>query len=389
MTEPDARQKRLHLLAASAVVVAVFVVLYFLGTVLLTLGMAVVVAYVLLPVAKILERAFPWRRGRPGLGRGLAIGVIFLSLLGILAGILALVIPPTVEQSRQFAEDFPGFLDSSRATVEDWLARYAETIPVEVRDRVEDTIAGAGNIAGDAAWQVVSQTFEVVSGSFSFILGLATAPVLVFYLMKDSALIRPSLVAPFPEALRPHFREVFEIADRTFGGYIRGQITLGLIVGIVVTVGLLAIGVPFSFILGIVAGLTELVPVIGPWIGGAAGVIVTLATAPEKLPWVILLYVAVQLLENTLLVPRVQGNTLKLHPVAIIVVIVVASSFFGLWGVILGPPLVAMGRDMAVYFVREWNGPKGEEEEIEARVPEGDAQPAGADDTEESDSEAG
>ena len=367
--ETDLKRRRFHLLAASAVVIATLLVLYFLGTVLLTVGLSVVIAYVLLPVARVLETAFPWRRGRPGLSRGIATGVIFLFLIAILAGILALVIPPTVEQSRQFAEDFPGFLDSARATTESWMARYSETIPVEIRDRIEDSLAGAGGVIGDAAWRVVSQTIGVVSGSFAFVLGLATAPVLVFYLMKDSGMIRTSLYAPFPESVRPHLQEALNIAERTIGGYIRGQITLGLIVGVVVTIALLLLGIPFSYILGIVAGLTELVPVVGPWIGGAVGVLVTLASAPDKVPWVILVYVAVQLLENTLLVPRIQGNSLKLHPVAVILVIVVASSYFGLWGVILGPPLVSMLRDMAVYFHKEWNRPP-EAPVAEVAVPE-------------------
>ena len=125
----------------------------------------------------------------------------------------------------------------------------------------------------------------------------------------------------------------------------------------VVAIGLFLMGVPFSFVLGIVAGLTEMVPVVGPWIGGAVAVLVTLATAPHLVPWVILLFVGVQLLENTLLVPRIQGNSLNLHPVALILVIVIASNFFGLWGVILGPPLVAMLKEMSVWFVREWNRP--------------------------------
>ena len=355
--DTDLKRRRFHLLAASAVVIATLLVLYFLGTVLLTLGLSVVIAYVLLPVAKVVERAFPWRRGRPGLARGMATGVIFFGIIAILAGILALVIPPTVEQSRQFAEDFPGFLESARLTIEGWIARYTDQIPVEVRDRIEETLAGAGGIVGDAAWRVASQTFGVISGSFALVLGLATAPVLVFYLMKDSGMIRSSLYAPFPESVRPHLKDALDIAENTIGGYIRGQITLGLIVGVVVTIALLLLGIPFSYILGIIAGLTELVPIIGPWIGGAVGVLVTLATAPDKVPWVILVYLGVQLLENTLLVPRIQADTLKLHPVAVILIIVVASNYFGLWGVILGPPLVSMVRDMAVYFRNEWNPP--------------------------------
>ena len=357
MPEFDITRKRLLLLAAAAVIIAALLVVYFLGALLLPIGLSLVTAYVLLPVARLLERAMPWRNRQPGLSREIAICVIFLVLLGILAGLLALVVPPSIEQSRKFAEDFPGFLESARETVEDWLVLYAEMIPVEVRDRVEETVSDASGIVGAAAWSVLSQTFSVISGSFALILGLSTAPVMVFYLMKDSTKIRRSIYAPFPQDLKPYLENALAIVDRTVGGYIRGQLTLGVSVGAVVTVGLLLLGVPFPFVLGLIAGITELIPVIGPWIGGIAGVLVTLATEPGKVPWVILLYLGVQLVENALLVPRIQGNSLNLHPVAIILVIVVASNFFGLWGVILGPPVVAMAKDMSVCFVREWNKP--------------------------------
>jgi len=355
--EQDIRRKRFLLLACAAVIIATLAVLYTLGNVLLPLGLSLVVAYVLLPVARLMEGWMPWRRGRPGLSRGIAIAVIYLAGLGILAGVLVLVVPPTVEQSRQFAEEFPGLFSSARETVEGWLAQYSAQVPMEVKDRVEEALSDAGSLVGDAAWNVVSQTWSTVSGSFALILGLSTAPVLVFYLMKDSRVIRESLYAPFPPELQAYLKELLNIAERAFGGYIRGQLVLGLVVGAVVTVGLLLLGVPFAFVLGIVAGATELIPVIGPWIGGIAGVLVTLATAPHLVPWVILLYLGVQLLENALLVPRIQGDSLNLHPVALILVIVVASNYFGIWGVILGPPLVAMLKDMAVWFVREWNRP--------------------------------
>ena len=355
--DENIRRKRLLLLATAALVVVTLAVLYLLGTAVLTLGISVVIAYVLLPVARLLERGLPWRHRRPGLSRGIAIGIIFLAGLGIFAGVLVLVIPPTVRQSQQFIEEFPGFFNSARITVEDWIDRYADLIPGEIRDRAEEALADAGGILAKAAWNVVKQTLGVISGSFAFVLALATAPVLIFYLMKDSGQIKASLYAPFPAALRPYLRDILDIADQTLGGYIRGQLTLSLVVGVIITIGLLLMGVPFPFILGIVAGLTEIIPIIGPWIGGATGVLVTLATAPDKVLWVVVLYLAVQLLENTLLVPRIQGNTLKLHPVAVILVITVGSQYFGLWGVIIGPPLVAMGKDIVVYLAQGWDPP--------------------------------
>jgi predicted PurR-regulated permease PerM len=110
-------------------------------------------------------------------------------------------------------------------------------------------------------------------------------------------------------------------------------------------------------LLGIVAGITELVPIIGPWIGGAVGVLVTLATAPDKVIWVILLYLGIQVLENSFLVARIQGNALNLHPIAVMVVIVIGSHLFGLWGVILGPLLAVAAKEVIKYFIDQWNRP--------------------------------
>ena len=357
--EPTLKRKRLCLAAAAAVVLATLAILYFLGTVLLTLGISAVLAYVLLPVARLLERGMPWRRSRPGLARGAAVGLIFLAGIGIFVGLIIAVVPPTIKQTGDFIDSFPDLLEDARATVEGWVVQYTDLEPDELWEQAAQALDGASGIIGAAAWNVAKQTLGIISGSFAFILGLATAPVLVFYLMKDSGPIRESLHTPFPTALRPYLRDILDIADRTLGGYIRGQLTLGVIVGVIVAVGLLLLGVPFAVILGIVAGLTELVPIIGPWIGGAVGVLVTLATAPEKVLWVILLYLVVQLLENTLLVPRIQADTLNMHPIAVILVITIGSQYFGLWGVILGPPLVALAKDVIIYLVKEWNQAPG------------------------------
>ena len=365
MISQDMKRKRRLLVAAAALVVATLAVVYLMGSVLLPVGLSLVIAYVLLPLAKLLERLMPWRHNRPGLSRGLAVGIIFLVAVGLIAAVLIAVIPPTINQGRRFIQDFPGFFNSARTTVEGWIVQYADLVPQDLRDRSEAALADAGAILGQATWRVAQQTFRVISGSISFLLGLATAPVLIFYLMKDSGPIRESLYAPFPQGMRPYLRDILDIADRTLGGYLRGQLFLGLVVGVIVAVGLLLLGVPFAVILGIVAGITELIPIIGPWIGGAVGVLVTLASAPDKILWVILLYLIVQLLENTLLVPRIQADTLSLHPIAIILVITIGSQYFGLWGVILGPPLVALAKDVIIYFAQEWNKPPAAEGEDE------------------------
>ena len=150
-------------------------------SVLLTLGLSVVIAYVLLPVARLLVRAMPWRHNHPGLARGTAVGAIYLAGLAALAAFLITVIPPTVDQGRQFGGDFPEFLNGARTMVEGWVEQYVDVVSQDIRDEIEEALADAGDIVGNTAWSVVEQTLGIITGSFSFILALATAPVLVFY----------------------------------------------------------------------------------------------------------------------------------------------------------------------------------------------------------------
>lgn len=353
----ELRSRRLWLAGALLTVAAALAALYLLRGVLLTLGLSVVIAYILFPLARRLERIMPGGKRRPGLRRALAVSLIFLIFLSVLTAAVMMAVSSLLSQGQQFVADFPQFIAAARGTVEFWIADYNRFVPAQLRDRGEEWLGNAGGLLGDAAWNIAAQTFGAITGSIAFIIGLATAPVLIFYLLKDSDALRDSLYTPFPARLRPYLRDLMDIVSRSVGGYIRGQLLLGLLVGGVVTVGLLLLGIPFAVILGIVAGLTELIPIIGPWIGGAVGVLVTLAAAPDKVLWVILLYLAVQLLENALLAPRVQANSLGLHPIAVILVITIGSQYFGLWGVILGPPLAAMVKGMIGYAAQEWNRP--------------------------------
>ena len=348
-------RERAHLLAFGAILLAFLGLMFWLGSVLLPIGISVIAAYVLLPVAQFLERFMPWRRKRPDLARFVAVAVIFIAAHGAFIGVLLLLIPSIIEEGRQFARDFPEFLSGARVTIEGWVEQYVDTVPQDAREQIEMVLAEAGQIVGSAAFNMAQQTLGVVTGSFAFVLALATAPVLIFYLMKDASMITNSLQYPFPGDLRPHLHNLLRMADHTLGGYLRGQLILGLVVGTLAGVGLWSLGISAAPMLGVVAGLTELVPIIGPWIGGAVGVVVTLATDPDKVVWVILLYLIIQLMENTLLVPRIQAETLSLHPVVVILIITLGSQFFGLWGVVLGPPLTALGRDLIVYFYRHWN----------------------------------
>ena len=352
---PNTRGRRTILLSTALVVIIALTVMYLLADLLLIFGLSAVAASILLPLVKLLGRAMPWRERMPALSRTIALATIFIAGIGSITVALIVLVPPAVEETGHFISSFPLLLRQARTSLEQWLRGYADIIPAPVKMKIQYGLNNMGGIILSVLQAAASRTLGMVATSFSVIIGLATAPILVFYLIKDSQSVNSTLCAPLPARMQPHMRAMLEIVNQTFGSYIRGQLFLGVVVGTILTIGLLLMGAPSPFFLGLVGGLTELVPIIGPWIGGAVAILVTLAVAPEKAIWVILLYVSVQVVENAVLVPRIQGFTLNMHPIFVIMVIVVASQLFGIWGVILGPPLAAMGKEMIKYLAREWN----------------------------------
>ena len=157
-----------------------------------------------------------------------------------------------------------------------------------------------------------------------------------------------------PNAQR-HAKNVTTIANDVLGAYVRAQLTLGVVVGAVVFVGLFALGIRFAALLGLIAGVFELIPIIGPLLGAIPGILVALATSPGDLLWVVLLYTGVQLVENAVLVPRIQGRAVDIHPAIIMLLLVISSEVAGLWGVIVAVPLAAVTRDVFLYFLHEWS----------------------------------
>jgi predicted PurR-regulated permease PerM len=349
------RDHRRSLLISGAIIIILLFIIYRLAGVLFPFVIGGVLAYMLFPIVRVLERVMPWQEKRPTLSRVIAIAIVIVVALGIIAGSLALIIPQIVNEATLFIADLPEFFQAARATVEQLNREYTERIPEEIKQNIEEGLANAGNILLGAVQDAFLRVAGFITNSFSLVIGLSIIPIFLFYLLKDQRSLSDGIYTPVPIAIRPHLRNVASIINKIIGSYIRGQLLLAVVVGTLTALGLFLLGIPFQVLLGIVAGITELVPIIGPWIGGAVGVLVTLATAPEKVIWVILLYLGIQILENSVLAPRIQGNALDLHPIAMIVVIVIGSHLFGLWGVIVGPLAAAVAKEVIKYFVAQWN----------------------------------
>ncbi|MDA1036654.1 MAG: AI-2E family transporter [Chloroflexi bacterium] len=288
----------------------------------------------------------------------------------MIAGISIVVIPSAFEQGTRFVESTPEFFADARSTLERWAGEYGERVPEEVRDRVQEWLESGSDILIEAGQTIALRTLGTVANVLTMVLGLAVVPLFLFFALKDGDRAIAALTRNIPGEGQRHATSVLTMVNQVFAAYLRAQLTLALFVAVVVSAGLFALGIPNALLLGVVAGAFEFVPIVGPLLGFIPGVLVTLAVSPENTLWVALLYGGVQAIQNALLVPRVQGKAVDLHPALIMFVVVVGSEAAGMLGVVLAVPVTAAARNVFQYFYREWRDPaKVEQSAPEATEP--------------------
>ena len=347
------RWRQAGLVVAALLVIAL--ILYMARGALFPFIISIVLAELLYPVVVFLEERMPGHDRMPGVTRIVSILTIYVGFAAVVAGILYLTIPPMFAESQEFVETFPEFYERARSTVEGWSHDFTERVPVELRTEIEEAVAAGGQVLANAARGIVLRTVSGVSNTVTLVIGLAIVPFFLFYILKDREDVVGGVYPMMSQRGRTHTRNVLFMVNSVIGSYVRAQLLSATIVGVMVFIGLSILGIKFAAILGLVAGLFGLIPIIGPLLGAVPGLLVTLASSPSQVIWVALVYVVVQLIENNLISPRIQGSAVRLNPALIVATLVVASEIAGLWGVIVGVPLVAAARDVFAYFYKEWD----------------------------------
>ena len=215
---------------------------------------------------------------------------------------------------------------------------YRERLPESLRPTVDSWIRGVSDLVTAAATRGLGKTFH----SIGFLVELLLVPILIFYFLADGPNIRQQVLFFVPRRALARTEQGLDQANDIFQRYIKGQVILCLIAFVVVTAGLWAIGVDFYLLLGVVAGLTRAVPIIGPIVGAIPILIVVLTTKSTALAlWVLLAFSLMHLLESKLLMPAILGLQLDLHPVLIIVALLIGAQMGGVLGVFLAAPVLA------------------------------------------------
>ena len=318
---------RLRWLLLVSVIGAVF---YWFGSALTPFIVAGLFAYLFNPLVEKLER----RR----IGRSLGVSLLFL--------VLTLVLVPYMQkQVTRFIDQLPNWIAWARNVAAPWLEqRFGFSFEMFDSEGVVTLLQNhwreAGGLAGTLVAKVSKSGFAVVA----WMLNLVIVPVAAFYLLRDWNLLVERIHALLPRHIEPVVVRLVRESDETLGAFLRGQLSVMIILGMLYGVGLWAVGISVGPLIGMIAGLISFVPYLGAIVGVAMGVIAALVQYQDAfhVAMVLVVFASGQLLEGYVLVPKLVGDRIGLHPVAVMFAILAGGELFGFVGVLVALPLAAV-----------------------------------------------
>jgi predicted PurR-regulated permease PerM len=304
--------------------------------------LAVVVVYMLNPVVTALER-----RGVP---RAAGAGVVYVLFICVVALAVSLLVPLVTRQVGQVVDHFPTYVADAQDQIRRVAARFGQEPNFRLdADQIRNWLAAGDNRQAVTRYLTGLRSFttSLLSGLVIFVIG----PIMAFYLLVDLPRLQRGAMALVPPGRREEMRSLMDRISQAVGGFFRGQLLVALFVGVASSIGLWAVGLPFWLLVGIVAGVFNLVPLIGPFIAGGLAVVIALVGGePLTALWAALVLLAVQQLDNHLISPNVMSRTVQLHPVVVMLALLVGASFAGLFGMLVIVPLVAVAKIVFLYL---------------------------------------
>ncbi len=319
--------------------------------VLLLLAMAV--AFLVTPLVNILHRYMP---------RLFASLIVYLIVVSGLIAICYALVFSLIQQVDYFSTHLPQYVQNLPTTYTvtlDWLVKQG--IPISSINKAISTIEDQANAL---ALTLAANLVSVVQIVADVIINILLVAVLSFYLALDGKRIRNALVNIAPKESMPHVMLFEDALNRVVGNYIRGQLTLATIIGVLAGVGCYFLGLyNFALIIGVLAFIFETIPMVGPALASIPAILISLLL-PDPFPrtYVILIYfIIIQLIESNILGPRIVGHAVGLHPVASILALIVGVQLFGPFGALLATPILAAIWVVVTSFYRSFRGESADE----------------------------
>ena len=330
----------LAILAWTGVALLIFWLVGHIIQTLLLLTVAALLAYALAPAVKLLERVMP---------RFVAILIVYLIVLGAISALLYLIIRTAIVQVSSLS-DYVRFLltpsKSGQLTPLEQTLRSFGVSQSQIDAARTQLVSGIEGLAGSVV--------PLLTGLVGAVLDVILVAVLSIYLLADGSRVSDWLRRNMPDRQQGRMKFLLDTLQRIVGGYIRGQLFLCGLVGVLVGVGMQVIGVPYALLLGVVAFILEFIPVLGTLVSGAICVLLALTRGWLFALIVLIYFVVVHVVEGDVLGPRVVGKAIGLHPVISLAALIAGAELFGIVGALFASPVAGVLQALLVAIWMEW-----------------------------------
>lgn len=312
------------------------------ATGLLVVG-AVFFAYLIYPLVRRLNERVPvvW-----------SILIVYVMLALFLAFAVLLIVPPLADESQKLVQQFPGFVSKAQEQLANPTNPLLRRIPVASRDYLASLPGQLGTFIQTYGIDAAQKTFTIVLSAVSVLATVIIVPVLSAYMLIEAGDVRRNVLGLVPAKHRVKASAIVDDLDKVVGGFIRGQLIDGAIVGTMIGVMLAIMHVPYALLIGVAAGILNFIPYAGAVVGFVPSVVIALlVNGPTNALIVAGLFAVIQQIDGNLVAPRVLKDNVGLSPLYIILAILVGSELFGLAGTFLSVPVAAMLRVLREHLI--------------------------------------
>jgi predicted PurR-regulated permease PerM len=330
-----------------------FYIIYLIRIAIIPLILAIAIAYLLTPLVTLLQKK---------MRRIFAVAITYIIFTGIIFTIFFFIIPIIVDQFKTFIDKFPSYMQNLTKVINDFLQK-------SVLIKNAENLIGKEIIPKDASGITqylisrinleeinIFQRATILGRSvLNIVLYLIVGPLLGIYILNYADRIKTTFIRIIPRRFKNQTIIILDRINKVAGRYVRGQIMVSIIVGILCTTVLLALKVDLAILLGFIAGLFNVIPLLGPIIGAVPATLAALFISPLKALLVILLFVAVQQIDNYIISPNIMKYQVGVHPGIIIFSLMAGGALFGIWGLLIAVPTVAVLQEVLRYYLLEKN----------------------------------
>lgn len=299
---------------------------------------AIFIAYLLYPIMIKLQSH--------NIHKVYAIIFIYLIFLGGFAYIIYIGYPAVINQLGELTEHLPHLITMYEDLIRN-LYESTSFLPEAFHNKLDQLILRSENSLEDIAGKMIDHVTKV----FDYVVIITVIPVLVFYILKDYDQIKRYLNRVIPFKFHVKIIELIKSVDDRLGGYIKGQLIVGLFVSLTTLIAFQIMKIDYALLLAIVMGLTNIIPYFGPIIGSIPAIMIALTISTKKVVFVIITVFVIQLIESNLLSPFIVGKSINIHPIAIIFALLIGGQLAGVVGMIIAVPLLTILKEVFTYFL--------------------------------------